>query len=65
MSDFKSGDWCEVWDALYWNFLHKQKKHFVKNSRMSLMYRQLDKMPEDKLKHHLKVAKRYLKSLND
>ena len=25
MSDYKKGDWCEIWDALYWNFIDKHR----------------------------------------
>jgi deoxyribodipyrimidine photolyase-like uncharacterized protein len=25
MSDFKKGEWCLIWDSLYWNFVAKQR----------------------------------------
>ncbi len=63
MSNFKSGEWCDIWDGLYWNFLASQRKLLERNSRMSLMYKQLDKMDSEKLKKHRETASEYLSSL--
>ena len=60
MSDFKTGSWCEVWDALYWNFIYTHKTFFKKSARMAMMASILNKMDRKKLKHHLVVAKKYL-----
>lgn len=62
MSDFKKGDWCPIWDALYWRFIFKNREFFEKNPRMSVMTSQLDKMGE-KLKTHLRISEEYLLSL--
>ncbi len=64
MSNFEKGDWCEIWDALYWRFIYKHKKVFEKNPRMSMMVVQLNKMETEKLKKHLKIAENYLKKLD-
>lgn len=50
MSDHSKGEWCEVWDALYWTFIHKHRETFVRNPRMSMMVRQCDKMDSQKLR---------------
>jgi len=63
MSNFEKGDWCEIWDALYWRFIFKHKKIFEKNPRMSMMIVQLNKMDKQKLKQHLKIAELFLKQL--
>ena len=63
MSDFKSKDWCEVWDALYWNFIDERKNIFKSNKRMSLMIKQLENMEREKLRHHKKAAGSFLKAL--
>lgn len=44
MSDFAAGPWCEIWDALYWRFINKHRELFLKNPRLSLAVRSLDKM---------------------
>jgi deoxyribodipyrimidine photolyase-related protein len=59
----RSGDWPEIWDALYWRFIFKHKDYFASNFRMSMMARQVDKMPEDKLNKHLSLAEHYLSNL--
>lgn len=62
MSGFRKGDWCEVWDGLYWRFIAKHRKFFESNPRMSVMTAQLDRMG-DKLATHKSNANRFLKSL--
>ncbi len=63
MSNFEKGDWCDIWDALFWRFIFKHKKGFEKNPRMSMMIVQLKKMDKKKLKQHFKIAERFLKQL--
>jgi deoxyribodipyrimidine photolyase-related protein len=29
MSDYKSGSWTKIWDALFWNFISKHHKYFL------------------------------------
>lgn len=43
MSDYKKGDWCEVWDALYWHFINKHRDFFASNPRLNLMVKMYDK----------------------
>jgi deoxyribodipyrimidine photolyase-related protein len=60
MSDYPSGDWEEVWTALYWNFISKHKDFFLSNHRLSMMPRLLEKMSEEKQKRYQVVATKYL-----
>jgi deoxyribodipyrimidine photolyase-related protein len=62
MSDFKRGPWCDVWDALYWNFINKHRTFFEGNPRMMVMTRQLDRMG-DKLESHRQNATHFLENL--
>ncbi len=62
MSNYKKGDWCKTWDALYWSFIDEFRGVFADNPRMSLMTKQLDRMG-DKLVEHRKTAKDFLESL--
>ncbi|MBL7876504.1 MAG: cryptochrome/photolyase family protein, partial [Cyclobacteriaceae bacterium] len=48
MSNYKKGDWCEIWDGLYWMFIYKHQKDLARNPRMSMMVRQLQKMDPDR-----------------
>ena len=63
MSDYAKGDWCSVWDALYWRFIDREREFFSSNPRMRVMVGQLDRMGE-KLDHHRKVAERFLEKLH-
>ena len=31
MSNFKRGEWCKVWDAVYYAFIHKHEKLLASN----------------------------------
>jgi deoxyribodipyrimidine photolyase-related protein len=63
MSDEKRGDWCPVWDALYWNFVAKHKQVFAANPRMAMMAKMCEKLG-DKLTEHQKRAKEFLAKLH-
>jgi len=63
MSDYARGDWCEVWDALYWRFIDREREFFSSNPRMRVMVGQLDRMGQ-KLDHHRRVAESFLGKLH-
>ena len=48
MGGYKDGDWQEGVDGLYWSFIEKHKRFFLKNPRLSMMVRSLEKMPTEK-----------------
>lgn len=60
MSDFEKGEWCEIWDALFWRFIGKHREFFAKNPRLSMMVRQWEKQDPEKKKRHEKLAKEFL-----
>jgi len=43
MSDYKKGDWCVVWNSLYWSFVNMNRDFFKKNPRMNMMVAMFDK----------------------
>ena len=61
MMDFKKGDWCNIMDGLYWNFINNNRNFFLKNPRLSMMVRIYDKMNSDRKKIILKSAKDFIK----
>lgn len=63
MSNFRRGDWCPIWDALYWRFIDRHRSFFAGNPRMSVMVKQLDTMGS-KLEQHRKVADKFLNTLH-
>ncbi|MBX3096331.1 MAG: cryptochrome/photolyase family protein [Fimbriimonadaceae bacterium] len=44
MGDWPSGEWCEVWDGLYWRFIAKNREFFSQNPRMSAIARGVDRL---------------------
>ena len=63
MSDYKKGDWCVIWDSLFWNFIKNQKEFFIRNPRMRMLVNSYDKMDTNK-KNNLNItAKSFLNNL--
>jgi len=60
MSDYKQGEWEEIWTALYWNFIEVNKKFFKSNYRLSMMPRLLEKMNKEKRSKNLLIATKFL-----
>ena len=63
MSNYKKGEWCKVWDALFWNFMDKQRSFFLKNPRMRMLISSFDKMDNTKRENFLITADKYLNKL--
>lgn len=64
MSHYPKGDWCEIWDGLYWRFIYIHQEKFDKNPRMKFPLSTLKKMKKEKIEAHLKRAESYLKWLD-
>jgi deoxyribodipyrimidine photolyase-related protein len=56
----ETGEWCDIWDALYWRWIWKQKEALGKNPRWAMMCRLAEKMDDTKMNQHLLVANDYL-----
>ena len=64
MSDYPKGEpWAEVWDALFWRFMHVHRDFFTQNPRLGMLVRTFDKMPEVKRTNLITKAEAFLKSL--
>ncbi|TXI83916.1 MAG: cryptochrome/photolyase family protein [Crocinitomicaceae bacterium] len=63
MSNFKKGDWCLTWDALFWQFMHEQRAFFSSNPRLGMLLRTYDHMPEEKRNLLQKTASDFLMKL--
>lgn len=61
MMDFKKGEWCNVMDGLYWRFIDRNRKFFLKNPRLSMMVRIFDKMKPERKKLILTEAEKFIK----
>jgi len=65
MSDYQKGEWTEMWDGLFWRFMHMHRDFFLKNPRLGMLVKAFDKMPEAKRKKHIDVAENYLNQLDE
>ena len=63
MSDEPAGEWCEIWDGLYWTFIADHLEFFDGNPRLSMMARMWAKMGAKKQDAHRHAAEGFLKSL--
>ena len=63
MSDYKKGDWCDVWDGLFWSFIKRHEAFFRKQYRLAMMARNLDRMGPDTLLAHQRCASVFLDGL--
>jgi deoxyribodipyrimidine photolyase-related protein len=61
MGHYKKGEWCDIWDGLYWQFIDKHQEFFKKNYRMSMMVKMLAKMDSEKKKRLYLAADKFKK----
>ena len=64
MSDYEKGDWQQVWDGLFWRFMHVHRSFFLSNPRIGMLVHTFDKMTEEKKQAHLSFANHFLKQLD-
>jgi deoxyribodipyrimidine photolyase-related protein len=64
MSDYEKGDWQQVWDGLFWRFMHVHRNFFLQNPRLGMLIKTFDKMTEEKQQQHLTNAEQYLQMLD-
>ncbi len=63
MSNYKKGEWQQVWDGLFWRFMHVHRGFFLKNSRLGMLVNRFDELSQAKKNEHLKNAEQFLHSL--
>ena len=64
MSNYKKGEWTNIWDSLFWNFIDKRRDFFIKNPRMRMLVSNFDKMDSNKKKELLETADNFLQNLS-
>ena len=60
MSDYKKGEWSDIWDGLFWSFMDKQRDFFKRNPRMRMLISSFDKMDSLKKEKLLMDAHNFL-----
>ena len=63
MGATKSGDWKQLWDALYWRFLFIHRDFFEMNHRTKMMIYHLDKISPDRMNKIIKLSNQLLDRL--
>ena len=63
MSDYKKGEWCEIWDGLFWSFIRRHASFFRSQFRLAMMARNLDRMAPETLLGHQRRASDFLDGL--
>ncbi len=64
MSDYKKGEWCKIWDGLFWRFMDKHRNYFNTNPRLGMLLKSFDKMDPQKRGNLLETAETFLEELN-
>ena len=64
MSNYKKGDWCGVWDSLFWRFMSTHRETFDANPRLRMLMGSYDKMDAEKKENLHKTAEKFLKTLD-
>lgn len=64
MSNYKTGLWVDIWNGLFWRFVHKHQEFFKSNPRTSMMYYSLNRMSDEKRESHMEHADNFLNNLN-
>ena len=60
MSNYKKGNWSDIVDGLYWNFIHTNKDILAKNPRMGMVMMSYRKLKEDRKDYLLKIANEFI-----
>jgi deoxyribodipyrimidine photolyase-related protein len=64
MGDWPKGSWQEIWDALFWRFMHVHRNFFLSNPRLGMLVKTFDKMPAEKRNKHINTADDFLHQLD-
>lgn len=64
MGDWDKGAWQQIWDALFWRFMHVHRNFFQQNPRLGMLLKTFDNMPPEKKNKHLSAAEHFLQQLD-
>ena len=63
MSFYPKGEWCDIWDGLFWSFIGDHLDFFGGNPRLSMMARNWEKMSAAKQDAHRACADAFIARL--
>ena len=64
MSHYPRGEWCDVWDGLYWRWIWLHREELGSNPRWAMMCRMAEKMDDEKRQTHLHHAEAFLERIH-
>jgi deoxyribodipyrimidine photolyase-related protein len=47
-SNFSKGEWCDIWDGLYWNFIEENKTELSKYTKTRTIVQRMTRLNKDK-----------------
>lgn len=62
MSNYPKGEWCEIWDALFWRFMIKHHTFFESQPRLNMLCKMAEQKKQDQTL--LNKAEQFLKQLH-
>jgi deoxyribodipyrimidine photolyase-related protein len=63
MSNYKKGEWCKIWDSLYYHFIYNHRDLLKKIYATSMQVKHWDNKSSKNKEEIIKLAKSYLKEL--
>ena len=63
MSNYKKGEWSEIWDSLFWRFMDVHRTVMGKNMRIGMLIKSFDKMPQEKRERYYEVSDKFFANL--
>ena len=60
MSNYPRGEWQQIWDGLFWRFMHVHRGYLTNNPRLTMLIKNFDKRPEDIKKAIAQLANNFL-----
>lgn len=64
LGNWDKGEWQQVWDGLFWRFMHLHSDILSGNHRLGMLINTFAKMPAQKRKEHIDIAERFLTGLD-
>lgn len=61
MSNFKKGEWCEIWDSVYYSFIKKHEKLLASNYATAMQVKHWKNKSKEEQNELLNKAKKYQK----
>ena len=63
MGNHETGEWCDIWDGLYWRWIWQHREALRGNPRWAMMVSMAEKMDAEKRDKHLETAANFLRGL--